>query len=81
MSEPKLAEVTIVIQDREKSACTVNELLTEYGDFIIARMGVPHREKKMYIISIVLEASAAKIDELVGKLSGLSSIRVKSIAI
>ena len=81
MSELKLAEFAIVVSHREKSAGLINDLLTQYGNYIIARMGVPHRQKQLSLISIVMEAPAEKIDELHDKLSELKNIQVKILTI
>ena len=81
MSELKLAEIAIVVSHREKSAALINDLLTQYGEYIIARMGVPHRQKQLNLISIVMEAPAEKIDELYAKLTALGSVQVKILTI
>ena len=81
MSESKLAEIAIVVSHREKAACSVNDVLTQYGDYIIARMGVPHRQKQLSLISIVMEAPMEKIDELCAKLQEVKNIQVKVITI
>lgn len=81
MSELKLAEIAIVVPHREKSAASINDLLSQYGEFIIARMGVPHRRKQLNLISVVLEAPAEKIDEMVAKLEQVDNIQVKTITI
>ena len=76
-----IGEIAIVITDRIKSAAAVNELLSRYGDDIIARTGVPQKEKNLYIISVVREAESAEIEALTEKLSQLPDVRVKSIII
>ena len=81
MSELKLAELAIVVPHREESASFVNGLLTLYGEFIIARMGVPHRQKQLNLISIVMEAPVEKIKELCDKLEQIKNIQVKTIII
>ncbi|MBR1777099.1 MAG: iron-only hydrogenase system regulator [Alphaproteobacteria bacterium] len=81
MAELKLAEIAIVVPHREKSAASINDLLTQYGDFIIARMGVPHRQKQLSLISIVMEAPAQVIEELGTKLEEIKNIQVQIITI
>ncbi len=81
MSEMKLAEIAIVVVNREKSASEVNDVLTQYGNYIIARMGVPHRSREMFIISVVMEAPEEEIEHLTDQLHKLENIRVKSIMI
>lgn len=81
MSELKLAELAIVVPHREESASSINDLLSQYGEYIIARMGVPHRQKQLSLISIVMEAPAEKIEELCSKLEQVKNIQVKTIKI
>ena len=81
MSELKLAEVAIVISNREKSACPVNDLLTQYGDYIIARIGVTHRSRQMFIVSVVMEAPEEKILQLSEELNKLGNIQIKTMMI
>lgn len=81
MSEFKLAEIAIVVSHREQSASSVNDLLTQYGDYIIARMGVPHRTRKVFIISVVMEAPEDKINQLTDALNRLSGIQIKRMMI
>ena len=47
--ETRVAVISIIIEDSE-SVQAINELLHEYGGFIIGRMGIPYREKKLNII-------------------------------
>ena len=81
MSELKLAEIAIVVPHRLQSAGAINDLLTQYGEYIIARMGVPHRQRQLNLISIVMEVPAEKVDELYAKLADLKNIQVKILAI
>ena len=46
----------------------INELLHEYGGFIIGRLGIPYREKGIKIISIVIDAPQDAISTLSGKI-------------
>ena len=42
----RISVVGIIIEDRS-SAEQVNELLHQYGDYIIGRMGLPYAKKKV----------------------------------
>ena len=44
MSEKRLAVLSIIVEDRGKSP-QINTLLSEYGDYIVGRMGIPYRER------------------------------------
>lgn len=56
----------------------VNALLHEYGEFIIGRMGIPYRKRKVSIISIAMDAPQNTISTLAGKIGALPGISVKT---
>ena len=41
----RLGFVGIIVHNRKKTAPLVNKILTEFGDLIIGRMGIPHVKK------------------------------------
>ena len=53
--ETRVALLGIVVENPD-SVEPLNRLLHQYKDFIIGRMGIPYRERKVNIISIVLMA-------------------------
>ena len=56
----------------------LNTLLHEYGEFIIGRMGIPYRKRKVNIISIALDAPQNTISALSGKIGKLPGVSVKT---
>ena len=55
MEETRVALLGVVVENPD-SVEELNALLHEYKDYIIGRMGIPYRERKVNIISIVLDA-------------------------
>ncbi len=76
--EDKVAIIGIFIQDIN-AAVKVNELLHEYADHIIGRIGVPYREKSLNIISVIVCAPPDKISALSGKLGRIKGIHAKAM--
>ena len=76
--ETRIALIGIVLNSTE-SVDELNHLLSEYGSFIIGRMGIPYREKNLSIISIVMDAPADAISALSGKLGMLPGVSTKTI--
>jgi len=73
--ETRVAVISIIIEDSE-SVERMNDLLHQYGDFVIGRMGIPYRKKGINIISIAIDAPQDIISTLsgkIGKLKGVSS--------
>ncbi len=76
--EKKVAIIGIFIQDIS-AAAQVNELLHEYADCIIGRIGVPYREKSLNVISVIINASSDQISTLSGKLGRIKGISAKAM--
>lgn len=75
--ENSVGGVVIVVENREKLAPKVNAILTEFGELVVGRVGLPYREKNKYVITIVVDGDAAVVSEMVKKLEALGEIQVK----
>ena len=69
--ERRLGVVGIVIQDRKTMAPRVNEILTEHGEIIAGRMGLPYRDRNVSIISLIVDGTTDDLGSLTGKLGML----------
>lgn len=76
--EERVAIIAILVADKE-SVTTINELLHEYSEYIIGRMGLPYRAKKINIISIVLDAPQDKVSALAGKIGKLPGVTAQTL--
>ena len=65
--ETRVSVISIMIKN-EETAVAVNELLHEYRQYVIGRMGLPYREKGISIISVVIDAPGNVTSALSGKL-------------
>ncbi len=75
--ETRVAVMGIIVENTE-SAEALNALLHEYRQYIIGRMGVPYREKKISIVSVALDAPQDTISALSGKIGKLRGVSVKT---
>ncbi|MBQ9747796.1 MAG: iron-only hydrogenase system regulator [Clostridia bacterium] len=75
--ETRVAVMSIIVENGA-TVETVNNILHEYGEFIIGRMGIPYRKRGISIISIALDAPQNTIATLSGKIGKLSGISVKT---
>ncbi len=75
--EMRVAVISIIVEDQER-VDVLNCILHEYGDYIIGRMGIPYRKRKINIISIALDAPQDVISALSGKIGKLDGISVKT---
>lgn len=78
LNDTRLAVIGIVVEDT-KNVDKMNNLLSGYGEYIIGRMGIPHRAKNVNVISVVLDAPNDIISALSGKLGRLEGINSKTL--
>ncbi|CCZ22170.1 putative iron-only hydrogenase system regulator [Acetobacter sp. CAG:977] len=76
--ETRVALIGIVVEDMN-SVMELNNILHEYNSYIIGRMGLPHREKNISIISVAVDAPQDIISALSGKLGMLAGISTKTV--
>ncbi len=74
----KLGVVGIIIEGDRKIATSVNGILSDYGDLIIGRMGIPSREDEIYLISVAVKGTAERISAMTGKIGRLNGVKIKS---
>ena len=76
--DKRIAILGIIVEEME-SVMAVNDLLHEYREYIIGRMGMPYREKNLSVISVVLDAQNEVISALSGKLGMLNVVSSKAV--
>ena len=74
----RVSVISIIIKE-EESAGAVNELLHEFRQYVVGRMGIPYRERGVSIISVVLDAPGDATSSLSGKLGMLSGVSAKTL--
>ena len=75
--ETRIALISIIVEN-PASVAPLNELLHQYGQYIIGRMGIPYRKRGVSIIAIALDAPMNTISALSGKIGSLKGISVKT---
>ena len=74
----RLAILGIIVEDMD---CVerVNELLHEYREYIVGRMGMPYRERGVSVISVVMDADTNTVSALSGKLGMTPGVSAKAV--
>ncbi|HIT60199.1 MAG TPA: iron-only hydrogenase system regulator [Candidatus Fimousia stercorigallinarum] len=76
--ETRIAIIGIIVEDVDATG-DVNEILHDYGMYILGRMGLPYREKNLNIISIAIDAPTDVINQIAGKLGKISGVSAKTM--
>ena len=75
--DSRVAVMSIIIEDMD-AVELVNGVLHEYGEYIIGRMGIPYRARRISIISIALDAPQDTISALSGRIGKMAGVSVKT---
>ncbi len=77
-TQSRVALIGIIVQNPD-SVEKMNAILHNYRDVIIGRMGLPYREKNISVISVAVDAPAAVISALSGKIGMLDGVAAKTV--
>lgn len=75
--ETRVAVIGIIVENMNSTE-SLNAIVHDYRDIILGRMGVPHRERGISIVSLAVDGPAEKINALSGKLGRLPGVTVKT---
>ncbi len=76
--DKRLGFVGIVIEDRHQAAGEVNRVLSDYGDLICGRMGLPVSRRACCVITLIVDATTDELGQMTGRLGMLAGVSVKS---
>jgi putative iron-only hydrogenase system regulator len=76
--DTRIALLAIIVENL-LSAEQINNILHEYGKYIVGRMGIPYRDKGISIISVVVDAPNDVISSISGKLGMLPGVNIKTV--
>ncbi len=73
----RLGVVGIVVEDLS-AAPEVNAILHDFAGIIVGRMGIPHKERGVSVVSIIVDGSNDEISALTGRLGRVPNTMVKT---
>ncbi len=76
--EKRLGVIAIVVEGDRSVTQRMQQILSEFGDMIVGRMGIPDHDDGIAVISVIVKGTVERISALTGKLGKLENITVKS---
>lgn len=76
LADNRITVLNIIISDRDASG-SVNELLHEFGEYILGRMGLPYGEKNISVICVVMDIPTDRASALSGRLGMINGVTAK----
>ena len=78
--EKRIGAAVIIVDDGEM-VDSLNRILSSHSSIIMGRQGIPLRDRRMSVISLVFEGTTDELGSLTGKLGRIPGIRVKSVLV
>lgn len=75
--QSRIAIIGIIVEETQ-NVNQLNQVLHEYGQYIVGRMGIPYQKRGVHIISVAMDAPQDKINALSGKLGKIPGISSKT---
>lgn len=75
--QTRVAVMSIILEDAAHAE-EINGILHQYGQYVIGRMGIPYRQKKIHIISVAVDAPQDVISAMAGKLGRIRGVNIKT---
>lgn len=75
--QSRVAVIGIIVED-PASVEELNELLHEFADIIIGRMGIPYHRRDISVISIAVDAPQDRTSALTGRIGALDGVSCRT---
>lgn len=75
--DTRVAVIGIIVENKN-SVDELNAILSEFGEYIIGRMGIPYEKKNVNCITVVVDAAQDTINTLCGKIGKLDGVSSKA---
>ena len=75
-TETRIAVLSIIVENTDTTA-ELNDIIHEYAEYMVGRMGIPYRARGINIISRVVDAPQNVISTLSGRIGRLEGVTSK----
>lgn len=76
--EKRIGAAIILIEQKD-SVEELNNILSLHSEIILARQGLPMRDKGISVINLIIEGTTDQISTLTGKIGRIEGVQVKSV--
>ncbi|MFC4805728.1 TM1266 family iron-only hydrogenase system putative regulator [Filifactor villosus] len=75
--EDRLAIIGIIVEDMDRSQ-EINDILHQFSNYIVGRMGIPYKTRNVSLISVIVDAPQNTVSSLSGKLGRIENVTVST---
>ena len=77
--EKRLGTISVIVARHVAPVAAINELISQFGDDVIGRLGLPYPERGVNVITLITDTSVERLSALTGKLGKLPGVQVRSL--
>lgn len=77
--QKRMGMIGIFVKERSEASQLVNKVLSDFGEIVVARVGVPYRERGLSVISVIVDGTTDEIGAMSGKLGSIPNVTVRSM--
>lgn len=74
----RLGFVGVIVENRGATAEAINRILSEFGERIVVRTGVPKVKGKCAVIMLTVEMTVEELGAMTGRLGTIAGVSVRS---
>ncbi|HHU52077.1 MAG TPA: CopG family transcriptional regulator [Firmicutes bacterium] len=76
--EERLAVIAVILENPTEIQCKVNQIISEAGEVIIGRMGIPDHSRNLGTIALIVEGTEDEINALTGRLGNVPGVSARA---
>ncbi len=74
----RLGVIAIILERPQESQEIVNSLISGFNQIVVGRMGIPHRERNVGVLSLIVDGAEDEINTLTGKLGNINGVSARA---
>jgi putative iron-only hydrogenase system regulator len=76
--EKRLGVIAVILENPKDVQGRVNSLISESGEIVVGRMGIPYRERNLGVLSLIVDGTENEINTLTGKLGNINGVNARA---
>lgn len=77
-NEKRFGVIAVILENPPEIQAKVNKVISDAGEIIVGRMGIPDRARNLAIIALIVEGTEDAINTLTGKLGNISGVSARA---
>lgn len=76
--QKRLGVIAVILERPQEVQEKVNAAISEFSQIVVGRMGIPHRERQVGVLSLIVDGGEDEINTLTGRLGNINGVSAKA---